>query len=91
MGMLRIQVREIEQQNDNKYIGYTIMFLVMVLYTCIFCWTYIKRVIYLAFLTMIAPMVALTYPIDKANDGKHKDSIIGLKNIFLTYYYSQCI
>ena len=70
MGMLRIQTREIEQKDDNKYIGFTIMFFVMVLYTCIFAWTYIKRVIYLAFLTMIAPMVALTYPIDKANDGK---------------------
>ena len=70
MGILRIQVREIEQANDSKYIGYTVMFFVMVLYTVIFCWTYIKRVIYLAFLTMIAPMVALTYPIDKANDGK---------------------
>lgn len=70
MGMLRIQVREIEQEDDSKYIGYSIMFLVMVFYTCIFCWTYIKRVVYLAFLTMIAPMVALTYPIDKANDGK---------------------
>ena len=69
MGMLRIQTREIEQEDDNKYIGFSIMFFVMVLYTLIFSWTYIKRVIYLAFLTMIAPMVALTYPIDKANDG----------------------
>ena len=70
MGMLRIQTREVEQEDDNKYIGFSVMFFVMVLYTCIFAWTYIKRVIYLAFLTMIAPMVALTYPIDKANDGK---------------------
>ena len=52
------------------YVGYTIMFLVMVIYVIVFTFTYIKRVIYLAFLTIISPLVALTYPIDKANDGK---------------------
>lgn len=51
-------------------IGYKIIYIVLVLYTLIFTWTYVKRVVYMAFLTMIAPLVALTYPIDKMNDGK---------------------
>lgn len=51
-------------------IGYKIIYVVLVLYTLIFTWTYVKRVVYMAFLTMIAPLVALTYPIDKMNDGK---------------------
>lgn len=51
-------------------IGYKIIYIVLVLYTLIFIWTYVKRVVYMAFLTMIAPLVALTYPIDKMNDGK---------------------
>ena len=51
-------------------IGYKIISIVLVLYTLIFTWTYVKRVVYMAFLTMIAPLVALTYPIDKMNDGK---------------------
>lgn len=48
---------------------YTVMYLVLVIYTLIFTWKYLKRLIYLAFLTIISPMVALTYPIDKLNDG----------------------
>ncbi len=51
-------------------IGYKIIYIVLVLYTLIFTWTYVKRVVYMAFLTMIAPLVALTYPIDKMNDEK---------------------
>ena len=47
-------------------IGYEIIYIVLVMYTLIFTWTYVKRVVYMAFLTMIAPLVALTYPIDKA-------------------------
>ena len=51
-------------------IGYEIIYIVLVMYTLIFTWTYVKRVVYMAFLTMIAPLVALIYPIDKMNDGK---------------------
>lgn len=51
-------------------IGYKVIYIVLVLYTFIFSFTYLKRVIYMAFLTLIAPLVALTYPIDKMNDGK---------------------
>lgn len=51
-------------------IGWKLIYVALVVYTVIFMFTYIKRVIYMAFLTMIAPLVALTYPIDKMNDGK---------------------
>ena len=53
-----------------SYIGYTILYLVLVIYTVMFVVIYLKRVIYMAFLTVIAPLVALTYPIDKISDGK---------------------
>ena len=49
---------------------YTIMYLALVLYTVMFTFTYFKRFLYMAFFTMIAPLVALTYPIDKVKDGK---------------------
>lgn len=55
---------------DSSYIGYSIMYIITVFYTLWFGFIYIKRAIYLAFLTIIAPLVALTYPIDKANDGQ---------------------
>ena len=51
-------------------IGFTIIYVVLVIYTVVFTIMYLKRVLYMAFLTMIAPLVALTYPIDKINDGK---------------------
>ena len=50
--------------------GYTVMYLALVILTGIFTVQYLKRVIYMAFLTMIAPMIALTYPLDKIKDGK---------------------
>ena len=50
--------------------GYTIMYLALVMLTAIFTLQYLKRVIFMAFLTMIAPMIALTYPLDKIKDGK---------------------
>ena len=49
--------------------AYTLMYVVLIFYTLMFTWKYLKRFIYLAFLTMISPMVALTYPIDKIKDG----------------------
>ncbi len=69
MGYLRMEVNN-HKDNSESYIGYVILYLILVIYTLIFCFTYIKRVVIMAFLTMIAPLVALTYPIDKANDGK---------------------
>lgn len=62
----------IDDENINSItsFGFTIMYTTMVFYVTIFTIRYIKRVVYLAFLTLISPMVALTYPIDKARDGK---------------------
>ena len=58
--------------SEYKYesFGYAIIFVVLIIYTVIFAFTYLKRVIYMAFLTIIAPLVAMTYPIDKINDGQ---------------------
>ncbi len=50
--------------------GYKIIYVVLVIYTVIFCFIYLKRIVYMAFLTVIAPLVAITYPIDKIGDGK---------------------
>lgn len=52
-----------------SYVGYAVIYIICVLFIIFFTFTYLKRVIYMAFLTMIAPLVALSYPIDKINDG----------------------
>lgn len=48
--------------------GETIMYVALVTLTCVFTVHYLKRLVYLAFLTMIAPLIALTYPLDKIKD-----------------------
>jgi len=57
----------------------TVCYAVLVIYTCIFTVQYLKRVVYMAFLTMIAPLIALTYPLDKLKDGKAQAFSMWLK------------
>lgn len=56
--------------SKTEEMGYTVLYVVLVIETIMFAVIYTKRVIQLAFLTMIAPLVALMYPIDKIGDGK---------------------
>ena len=74
MGQVRLDMQwePDEYTDDNlllRKIGYTFLYLVLVFYTVGFLIMYIKRVIMLAFLTMMAPLVAMTYPLDKMKDG----------------------
>lgn len=50
--------------------GYSILYIALTVYTVYFAFVYLKRLLMLAFFTMIAPLVALTYPLDKIKDGK---------------------
>lgn len=50
--------------------AYLIIYIALITFTVVFTIRYIKRVIYIAFLTLMAPMVALTYPLDKIRDRK---------------------
>lgn len=68
MGQLRLQSQM--SYGDASFVGYGLCFFVLTLLTIFFVFTYLKRVLYMAFLTMIAPLVALTYPIDKISDGQ---------------------
>ena len=76
MGYARLEQQANSKDEEGKttftwnYIGYTLVYLVLVVYTVMFLIIYLKRVVYMAFLTIIAPLVALTYPIDKISDGQ---------------------
>jgi len=50
--------------------SYVIIYIIWVVQTAIFTVYYLKRTVRIAFLTMIAPLIALTYPIDKVKDGQ---------------------
>jgi hypothetical protein len=45
------------------------MYTMLVFHTIGFTWQYLKRVLYMAFYTLIAPLITLTYPLDKIKDG----------------------
>ena len=68
MGMLRLKAQV--SYGDMAFVGYGLCYVALVLFTVYFSFVYLRRVLYMAFLTMIAPLVALTYPIDKISDGQ---------------------
>ena len=76
MGLVRFMI-----QSDNMVtkIGYEVMYIALLVYTIKFTFVYLKRVLNMAFLTLIAPIVALTYPIDKLNDGNAQGFNMWLK------------
>jgi hypothetical protein len=61
--------KTVNDYSGVKRIGYTLMYLVMIIYTIMFTIQYIKRLLHVIFLTLVAPFVALMYPIDKMKDG----------------------
>lgn len=65
-GLVRMQV---QHKDLSVRVVYLIFYIALVVYTVKFTWSYVKRAITMAFLTLIAPVVALTYPIDKMHDG----------------------
>ena len=67
MGYIRLMAGA----NTVRYqLAYGLMYIVLVIYVCTFTFMYLRRVLYMAFLTMVAPLIALTYPIDKIKDGQ---------------------
>lgn len=66
-GVCRMQV---QYKDLGTRMVYLIFYIALVVYTFMFTWKYMKRAITMAFLTLMAPLVTLTYPIDKMGDGK---------------------
>ncbi len=69
MGVSRMLIQT-EGDNWQNIVAYTIIYFALIIYTCMFTFQYFKRVLYMAFYTMISPLVAMSYPIDKAGDSK---------------------
>ncbi len=67
MGYIRFRT---QSADVAQVAGYTVMYVALVIYTVMFTIMYFKRFLYMGFFTMIAPLVALTYPLDKLGDGK---------------------
>ena len=70
--LIRFMANDQISEDLGERFAYTIMFIVVTCYTIFFLFFYIKRLIYIIFLTMISPLVALSYPLDKMGDGSAK-------------------
>lgn len=66
-GACRMQVQYADLMQRMIYL---IFYIALIVYTVKFTFVYVKRAITMAFLTLMAPLVTLTYPIDKMGDGK---------------------
>src|SRR5574344_2858326 len=60
----------IENNKASYKLTYAIIYDALTFFTVYFVIVYLKRLFILTFLTLIAPLVALTYPIDKIKDGR---------------------
>jgi len=64
-------VRFMIQCTDFKEkIAFCALYVMLMIFSIKFTWVYLKRVVNMAFLTLIAPIITVTYPIDKVSDGK---------------------
>ena len=91
MGKARMEVQIGGNSSEENLLvnefGYTLIFVALVIYTVLFLFRYLKRLLMLAFLTIIAPFVAMTYPLDKMSDG----SAQAFNSWFKEYIYNLLI
>lgn len=69
---MELQLEPADASQDEvlmRQFGYTVIYMGLVMYTMLFLFRYLKRLLMLTFLTIIAPLMAMTYPIDKMKDG----------------------
>ena len=68
--MTSVRNRIFNLDSWSEALTYVIIYDVLTVYTIIYTIQYIKMIIYIAFLTMVAPLITLTYPLDKIKDNK---------------------
>ena len=83
IGYTRFMMQHVDLQEK---VAFTTLYIMLLIFSVRFTWTYLKRVVNMAFLTVIAPFVTLTYPIDKISDGKAQAF-----NIWLKEYIFNCL
>lgn len=67
------------EMSGLNYALYTIMYICLLVLHVKYFWTYMKRFLMVGFLIMIAPMITVTYGIDKAGDGKAQAFSVWMK------------
>lgn len=72
LSQARIEMQLAKKDGNDNYarIGWGIVYVMLTLYTVVFVFIYLKRVVYIAFLILVSPFVVLTYPLDRLRDGQ---------------------
>lgn len=81
MGLVRF---ETQYKDFATKVTFMMFYIALVIYTAKYSWAYLKRTVTMMFLTVIAPLVAMTYPIDKLGDGKSQAFDAWLKEYIFT-------
>lgn len=82
LNTLRIEIEQGE--NWEQVTAQVIMYIVMTIFTVMFTFQYLKRVLYIGFFTIIAPLITLTYPLDKIKDSKAQAFTIWIREYIFT-------
>ncbi len=69
-----------------NYVLYSVMFWVLVYIQTKFFLLYYKRLITVGFLILIAPLITVTYPIDKLGDGKAQAFSVWLNEMMMNVF-----
>ncbi len=73
MTQARIKAQLLDKDTSSETyasVGWKLIYIMLTLLAIKFGWIYLKRVVYIAFLIIIAPVVVLTYSIDRFRDGQ---------------------
>lgn len=81
MGLARFQAQENSLTNQ---LGYVIIYIAFITLTFKFTFIYFKRMLKMAILTLVAPLVAMMYPLDKKGGGKAREFDFWLKEYIYT-------
>ena len=77
-------------ENIWSILIYFITYVIIVGYEVYFFYKYFKRLLTMGFLVIIAPLITVTYPIDKADDGKAQAYTTWMK-LFLSNAFMQAV
>ena len=64
----------------TEQIGYVALYFMLAIIIFVFFATYVKRMITIAFLIMISPIITITYSLDRMGDGKSQALNTWFKN-----------
>lgn len=82
MTQARIKAQLLDKDTSSETyasVGWKLIYIMLTLLAIKFGWIYLKRVVYIAFLIIIAPFVVLTYSIDRFKDGQAQGFNIWLR------------